>query len=461
MFLRVLIATLILAGFTVAQACPAGLRTFNKNLGAKKTCVLEGTYVGSLELSSGFNYLLIGAVYIGSEKRNSDLSLMEPIQAGRLIVNPGVHIYALNPAKDQTGLWSGFKDMNGRPLVKDMKSFLSVTRDSQIVVKGTQSAPVLMTSAQGAHLEATTVNKRPGDWGGLVISGKAKSNKCVSFENCTLPGEAGTGWYAGNDDFHSSGSLEFLQVEYGGDRLDDEKELNGITFNSVGLGTTINNIAVLYNSDDCIEFFGGAVTARNIFCYKGEDDGIDTTDGARVFLQNGIIVAADFPEAGDDNDRHMIEADSAKNDDANQRLQSHPILLNFSFIGGVKSQGFMMRRQTNYSLINSVMIGVDRWCLNNDTADQLLLESNVFADCSPTDSILNFSQNQFVSASDLMLNQWAPKSGSPLLSGAQIVEIFYENDTDLDDAFYDAYNEVDYRGAMGMNDWTTWIRTRD
>ena len=132
--------------------------------------------------------------------------------------------------------------------------------------------------------------------------GKAKSNKCVEFTNCTLPGEADTGYYAGDNDYHSSGVIQYLQVEYGGDRISTDKELNGITLNAVGLGTDISNVAVLYNSDDCIEFFGGAVTARNIFCYKGEDDGIDTTDGARIFLQNGVVVAGAYPNAGADND---------------------------------------------------------------------------------------------------------------------------------------------------------------
>jgi hypothetical protein len=444
-----------------AEACPTGLRPFNKQLAGKNACVLEGTYTGTLNLDSGFNYILLGDVYIGNEKRESDQTLIGDIVPGKMVVNAGVSIFALNPSKDTTGVWTGFTDANGNPVQGDIKSFLSVTRDSTVEIRGNASAPVLMSSAQGEHLTNPSASmKRPGDWGGFVISGKAKSNKCNNFTGCTIPGEANTGWYGGDDDNHSSGIIQYLQVEYGGDRIDSEKELNGITFNSVGLGTIIENIAVLYNADDCIEFFGGAATARNIMCYKGEDDGIDTTDGARIFLQNGIVVAEAFPGAGEDNDRHMVEADSSKTDVNNQRLRSHPVLVNFTFVGDQNSQGLMLRRGTNYTLVNSVMTGVDRWCANTDSAMDLFFSTNIFAGCPAADPASQMSGNQMVAAGTLGLEGWIPQPGSSVLQGAEIMEEF-SDDMDLDEAFFDVYIETDYIGAMGEEVWTDWIQTRD
>ncbi len=462
MFKKVAISLIaVLAVASAANACPNGLRSFNKKLDNKDACVLEGTYTGTLELTSGFNYILLGAVYIGSEKLDANLQPTEPVVGGKLIVNPGVSIFALNPSKDRTGVWAGFKTAEGSPVQGDIKSFLSITRDSEIEVKGTASAPVLMSSAQGAHMAQSNVAKRPGDWGGLVISGKAKTNKCNDFAGCTIPGEANTGYYGGNDDNHSSGILQYLQVEYGGDRIDSSKELNGITFNAVGLGTLVENIAVLYNSDDCIEFFGGAVRAQNIFCYKGEDDGVDTTDGARIFLQNGVVVAGDYPDAGEDNDRHMVEADSSKSDENNQKLRSHPVLVNFTFVGGVNSQGLKLRRGTNYTLVNSVMVGVDTWCMDPSGSKTLEFSTNVFADCKANDPVKQMTGNDFVSASTLEVKGWVPAASSPLMEGAEILDIIFPADADLDEAFYDVYLDVDYRGAMGTNDWTQWIQIRD
>ncbi len=468
-----LIASLVLVQAGLANACPSGLRAFNKDLGGKKTCVLEETYVGTLELTSGFNYILFGAVWVGSEVRdNTTTELQGPIQPGRLVVNPGVTIYALNPVDDQTGLWDGFADKNGQLISekasKDIKTFLSVTRDSQIIIKGTESSPVLMTSAQGAHQTTSSFPKKPGDWGGLVINGKAKSNKCKSFEGCTLPGEAGTGWYGGSDDDHNAGSLQYLQVEYGGDRIDDEKELNGVTFNAVGLGTIIENVAVLYNSDDCIEFFGGAATGKNIFCYKGEDDGIDTTDGARIFLQNGVVVASPFEGAAEDNDRHMVEADSSKSDDNNRKLRSHPVLVNFTFVGGKNTQGLKLRRGTSYTLKNSVMFDVYTFCLDPTGSKDLYFGSNVFAGCDSQDPVQNYTGIVSADVSEMGLGNsqaWIPQGDSSLLAGAEILDLFFPGDDEesqiLDEAFYDVYDPVDYRGAMGSFDWTDWIQLRE
>ena len=84
-----LILTCALFAGTAAEACPSGLRAFNKKMAGKDTCILEGTYTGTLELTSGFNYIILGAVYIGSEKRDSNLQLTEPLAGGKLVVNSG------------------------------------------------------------------------------------------------------------------------------------------------------------------------------------------------------------------------------------------------------------------------------------------------------------------------------------------------------------------------------------
>ena len=450
---------------SVANACPDGLRSFNKKIEGKNACIIEDTIVGNLTLSSGFNYVLLGAVFVGKEIRekqnNGEYTLKEPIQTGKLIINPGVKIFALNPEKDETGFWKGVTLSDRKtPVQGDIKTFLTVARDSRIEVQGTEAAPVVMTSGQGAHLSQSPVAKAAGNWGGLVVNGYAKSNKCPKFEGCTVPGEANTGYYGGNDDNHDSGLIKYLQVEYGGDRIDTEKELNGVTFNSVGLGTVIENIAVLHNSDDCIEFFGGAAIGKNIFCYKALDDGIDTTDGARVFLQNGVVVASEFLQEGEKNDRHAVEADSSKKADVHARLGSSPLLVNFTFVGGKNSQGLKLRRSTDYRVVNSVMTGFDLWCLDDNGSGEVTIENNVFTGCKDTDRVKSFGDNTFLSnATSLKLESWVPAADSSLQSGAMYIEYFSE-DEDLDEAFADSYDEHDYIGAIGTKNWTSWIKLK-
>lgn len=445
-----------------AWSCPGGLRSFNKSIDGKTACVLEKNIVGDLTLTSGFNYVILGQVFVGSEiqekQKDGSWKLKEPVQPGHLVIQPGVKIYALNPSQDISGFWKGMTFRNSSlPVIGDVKPILSVTRDSTIEINGTAQAPVLMTSAQGVHLDPkarVNFKKRPGNWGGLVINGYARSNKCAQWEDCTLAGEADTGFYGGNDDEHSSGSISHLQIEYGGDQIDDKKQLNGLTLNGVGLGTALDNIAILYNADDCIEFFGGASIVKNLFCYKGLDDGVDTTDGARVFIQNGVIVSSEFSENGE-NDRHSIEADSSKNPEIHERLKSSPFLVNFTFIGAKNSQGFKFRRSTQFRIMNSVMTGFDLWCVEASGAEQVTLEGNVFAGCENLEKAYP-NNNYDLTSSDLALEKWRPQSSSPLLSGAKTIDWFSDDDI-LDEFFGDEWDEVDYIGGIGAQDWTSWI----
>jgi len=218
----------------------------------------------------------------------------------------------------------------------------------------------------------------------------------------------------------------------------------------------LNNIAVLFNADDCIEFFGGAAIVKNLVCYKGLDDGIDSTDGARTFIQNAIIVSSHFLVDGE-NDRHAVEADSSKNPVAHKRLKSSPLLVNVTFIGGKNSQGLKLRRSTQYRIVNSVMTGFDLWCVEDSGAEQVSLENNVFTNCTDSNIQEKYSENIFnLSEQDLELNNWAPSGNSPLLSGAKILDNFADDEY-LDEFFGDAYDEVDYIGGIGYENWASWV----
>lgn len=61
--------------------------------------------------------------------------------------------------------------------------------------------------------------------------------------------------------------------------LKTDKEINGITFGSVGSGTTIDHLQVSYSNDDSFEWFGGAVNCKYLVAYKGWDDESDTDNG--------------------------------------------------------------------------------------------------------------------------------------------------------------------------------------
>ncbi len=151
---------------------------------------------------------------------------------------------------------------------KQTMASLIVEPGGYVEMKGTKDSPIVMTSAQPAG------QRRPGDWGGLIICGKARNNQG------TQQIEGGpTTIHGGDNDADNSGVYQYVRVEFAGYPFDTDKEINGITFGSVGSGTTIDHLQVSYSNDDSYEWFGGSVNCKYLVAYKGWDDEFDTDNG--------------------------------------------------------------------------------------------------------------------------------------------------------------------------------------
>lgn len=151
--------------------------------------------------------------------------------------------------------------------------YVAVEQGAKINAAGTAALPILFTSNSG--------NKRSGDWGGLLIMGKAplsgggtSTTEVVDFT------------YGGTDTNDNSGVLTYVIVEYTGARINGDKEFNGMTFYGVGKGTTVNNIVSNFGDDDAIEFFGGSVNVTNVLVVNAKDDMFDWTQGYTGTIDN-------------------------------------------------------------------------------------------------------------------------------------------------------------------------------
>ena len=114
----------------------------------------------------------------------------------------------------------------------------------------------------------------------------------MNKEGGVAEGEGNTGEYGGGanpDNTDSSGTFEYVVVEYAGKLITTEDELNGIAFQAVGSGTTVDYVQVHMNQDDGMEFFGGTVNATHIVLSGIGDDSIDWTSGYTGKIQYAII----------------------------------------------------------------------------------------------------------------------------------------------------------------------------
>lgn len=180
----------------------------------------------------------------------------------------------------------------------DSSSALIITRGSTIIAEGGPTTPIVFTSNQAS--------KAPGDWGGIVILGKAPLNRAdTTIEGIgtpSLPLGVDINYGAGTpcatatanvDD--NSGILRYVRIEYAGAVITEGNELNGLTLGGVGRGTTLDFIQVSYGADDAFEFFGGNVCAKHLVSYGNNDDDFDFDFGFNGTIQ--FAVSTRVPDA--------------------------------------------------------------------------------------------------------------------------------------------------------------------
>ncbi len=164
---------------------------------------------------------------------------------------------------------------------KQTKAAIIVEPGGKLIARGTQTEPIVFTSEQAPG------SRKPGDWGGIILCGKAPNNNGVLAQQ--IEGGPRTK-HGGTDADDNSGVLEYVRIEFAGYPFEKDKEINGLTLGSVGAGTTINHVQVSYSNDDSFEWFGGTVNCKYLIAYRGWDDDFDTDNGFSGSVQYGLSV---------------------------------------------------------------------------------------------------------------------------------------------------------------------------
>lgn len=254
---------------------------------------------------------------------------------------------------------------------KNTRGALIITRGAKIIANGTAAAPIVFTSDQAAP--------QRGDWAGIVILGRARTN--ASYNGTPGLGEAegginngdGLGLYGGTDDNDNSGSLQYVRIEYAGYAFLPDKELNGLSMYALGKGTTLKYIQVSFANDDSYEWFGGNVNMDHIIAYKGLDDEQDSDNGFSgniqfVICQRDSSVADVSGSNGweSDNDANGI-AVITPSGQTQPQPQTKAVWSNVTMVGpratlsnvgnSLFRNGAQIRRNSAISIFNSVMVG--------------------------------------------------------------------------------------------------------
>lgn len=350
------------------------------------------------------------------------------------------------------------------------KGALIIERGAKLVCNGTQDKPVVFTSGKPIN------ERQPGDWGGIILLGKAPTNRTTEpiIEGGVVKP------YGGTDANDNSGSLRYVRIEYAGIAAEPGSEINGLTLGGVGSGTVLENIMVAYANDDAFEFFGGTVNAKNLIAFATSDDDFDFDFGYTGRIQYAI--AFRDPAIDDSDAGNGVESD---NDGTGTSATPFtlPTLSNFTWIGpnGAANTAPNLnfanrwRRGTKFSVHNSILMGFPKGGFVIDGESTALAYSNgesqfksniVQASTFPFKSVgntvyindqqledkaildgcLKFNtsvQIGLTNISNLNAPNFKPAANSPALTGA--------NFTGLNSFF----TVGTFRGAIGASDWTT------
>ncbi len=370
---------------------------------------------------------------------------------------------------------------------KDTKAALIAERGGKLIAQGTETQPIVFTS------EKEPGQRCPGDWGGIILCGKARTNATEQ----QIEGGPRTK-HGGNDDSDNSGVLSYVRIEFAGFPFQPDQEINGLTLGSVGSGTKIDHVQVSYSNDDSFEWFGGTVNCKYLIAYKGWDDDFDTDNGFSGHVQYGLAIRD--ARIADKSMSNGFESDNnAKGTNADPHTSA--VFSNITFVGpkatasdfvnnsdyinagsldpkngsglGRFQGGMQIRRDSHLSCFNSVVVG---WpvgliidgelgdCQGAATNGLLKLQNLYFANLDAIgtdknktltdDTQSSFSTKFFLAQPGNVYSKTAdgwfdvtgykPLATSPLLNAASFT-----------DSLLSGFDKVSYVGAFGAgNDWT-------
>ena len=353
------------------------------------------------------------------------------------------------------------------------KGALIIERGAKIEATGSASKPIVFTSGKPAG------QRQRGDWGGIIILGKAPTNRPLSPAPLVEGGVDRR--YGGEDAADNSGTMRYVRIEFAGIAAEPGSEINGLTLGGVGSGTKLEYIQVSYGNDDAYEFFGGTANLKNLVAYASSDDDLDFDFGYTGKIQFAVVQRR--PEIADTDAGNGVEADNDGTGTAAAPF-TKPTLSNITWIGpngDAATQANLnfanrWRRAVRFSVHNSIMVGFPKGGFSMESAataeaykngESLFKNNLVHALASPykvdaaAEAVITAAQVKtkaesegnitYTAANDIMLEapfnwdapNYLPKTGSPALTGAVFTGL---------DAFF---TNVAYRGAFGTTNWLT------
>lgn len=414
------LATLSFTHNDALATSPKEVTIFGKGINPFAGDILKDSVTGNVTLTNDRTYLIRGFVYV--------------VGGATLNIEPGTVLYG----------------------EKSTKGTIIVERGGKIIADGSECHPIVMTSQEPPGQRSN------GDWGGLIICGRAPINV-----NNTLNGGQFVGGetqveggprskYGGNDPNDNSGVLRYVRIEFSGIALSPNNETNSLTMAGVGSGTIIDHVQASFGGDDAFEWFGGTVSAKHLVSIGALDDVFDTDFGWSGNVQFAVNLSD--PNIADVSASNGFESDN-NNPPTFAQPRTKGVFSNVTLAGPLPEvtstansqfgNALHIRRNSQLNIFNSVFMGwpggilMDGSGVTNGATNDTVKISNCILAGIPAGKLYKTNsgnafntENWFKTAShgnreiatsaEVMLDNpfaltspnWTPKSGSPAETGA-------------------------------------------
>ncbi|MBS1774428.1 MAG: T9SS type A sorting domain-containing protein [Bacteroidetes bacterium] len=266
---------------------------------------------------------------------------------------------------------------------KATKGTLVIERGAKIIANGTALNPIMFTSSQPQG------SRTYGDWGGIVICGKAPVNWLAN--EAQIPGLRS--YYGGLNPTDNSGKLSYVRIEFAGAALSPNNELPGLMLAGVGNTTQIDHIQVSISGDDAFAWYGGTVNCKYLVAHRTWDDDFDTDNGYKGKVQ--FFVAQRDPNVADNSGSKAFESDSYGPNtkpgiNGDTTGLTRPTFVNGTLIGPMTTPtskaydallftaGMHIRRGSGLSCFNTILAGWPSGILIDDDTNTTLYGSTTF-----------------------------------------------------------------------------------
>jgi hypothetical protein len=271
------------------------------------------------------------------------------------------------------------------------QSWLAVNRGNRINAVGTATQPIIFTSRD--NVAGFNDDTSQGQWGGVVLMGRGITTDCnvgsVATNTCErdTEGAADLARYGGTNNAYSAGTMSYVQIRYSGFVLGANRELQALTTESIGTGTTLSYIQSHNSSDDGAEFFGGAINLKYYVATGADDDSLDIDTGAQANVQYALLL----PRATKGDALFEFDSNGFESDTPRSTMR----ISNFTAIQPQLSPdneandlaAGLFRGNSDTTLANGVLITPNNECIRvngSGTTPATLTVRSVVAQCNAT-----------------------------------------------------------------------------